>query len=777
VSTPASWLKWPDAELDPRFQGITYLELQLALPKATLTVHLNRPITRLPRLTIDSEPGIAPLSFTVAAGATAQTLLVSFPQVGGPSTYTARLVEDRDGDPIHPFFTSADFVFTIDCERGDCIPPTTVAPSLPKKAPAIDYLTKDYTGFLQLLADRVRVTNPRWADLAPASFERVLVELLSHHGDMLSYFQDRVANEAFIDTASQRYSLRQHGVLLGYPLFDGAAAQTLLGFMVTSRGLLPADLSVRVPPTSDEATVVFHLDESVRVSPDLNALPLAAWPTANDAVLPTGATQVLLWQHHPDLAVGQRLVFTQGASTDVVTVSAIQPMSLVGWVDNPTRQATTVPADVTAVTFAPPLSATYAPFSSPSSFQLWGNLATARQGDLRAAFVNPDAGVALDRTSEVMTLDDHNSIVMSQLLDGGTLLLLRALRAPATPVLFSAGADGQSAPLFELRVDGAPWTRVDHLHNSQPFDLHYVATADEDGALWLQFGDGNEGAALVVDPALRQPRLEMRYRVGDPVAGNVPTGLLTEIVPPSDAAARSLLDELGAISVTNLVPGSGGLRAETRDAARLAIPASIRHGALERAVTLDDYAAVARTVPGVARSTARWADGIFNTVVVLIEPVDGGDPGAALLQAARDLIEQRRMAAREVFVAGPDYVFIDVELAICVTPGFVPHLVRDAVLAALRPGTSDRPGFFHPDRIGFGESLALSDVLVAVQAVPGVRSVKPIVFQKLGAQPSDPRVQQRLTFGRTQVARLDADEDRPEHGRLSVAVLDLEVVS
>jgi hypothetical protein len=37
------------------------------------------------------------------------------------------------------------------------------------------------------------VQNPHFADLSPASFERVLLDLIAHHGDMTSYYQDRVA--------------------------------------------------------------------------------------------------------------------------------------------------------------------------------------------------------------------------------------------------------------------------------------------------------------------------------------------------------------------------------------------------------------------------------------------------------------------------------------------------------------------------------------------------------------------------------------------------------
>ncbi|MEF9605419.1 hypothetical protein O4J55_25060, partial [Paracoccus sp. PXZ] len=61
-------------------------------------------------------------------------------------------------------------------------------------------------------------TDPNWAGTNPASTEAMLVELLAHHAEMLSLHQDRVAQEAFIDTARERLSLNRHAAALGLAL-------------------------------------------------------------------------------------------------------------------------------------------------------------------------------------------------------------------------------------------------------------------------------------------------------------------------------------------------------------------------------------------------------------------------------------------------------------------------------------------------------------------------------------------------------------------------------
>ena len=83
----------------------------------------------------------------------------------------------------------------------------------------------------------------------------MLLEALAWMGDMLSYYQDRVAGEAFIETAMQRFSLRQHAVLLGSQLDDGRAPRTLLCFDPTASGFVPTGLQVATRTSPDEAPV------------------------------------------------------------------------------------------------------------------------------------------------------------------------------------------------------------------------------------------------------------------------------------------------------------------------------------------------------------------------------------------------------------------------------------------------------------------------------------------------------------------------------------------
>lgn len=787
-STP---LFWEGGRLEgTAWQGIQYLELALPTSgpyKAVVTAHLNQPVGALEPDNVSVSGGRARTGLSYDVTLSGSQAVVSFYSFGDHSEYQINLVQGGNTAlRIHPFFASATFRFTIDCEGGDCEDSGEQADVSPAERPPIDLLTKDFSGFIGVLTDWVKVRNPHWADLSAASFERVLVDLMAWQGDMLSYYQDRVANEAFVDTARARHSLRQHATLLGTRLFDGAAATTTLAFDVTSSGFVPEGLHVRVKGR-EESPVVFSLTERVRARMQNNSdqLKLAAWPDAADASVPEGATELLLWGQDMELGEGDQIAVVQGAFSQVFTISAVSQESAAGWVASPDLSfdvGVDAPAALTRLTLAEPLAGALYPWdASRGALTLYGNLAAAVHGQRKTSWISV-AGSGAGRRDVVMALNRRNSIV-SRVTRGDTAVyLLRAFQVPERPVLFDADGDS-STPAFELIVDGETWSRAEHLHSSKSYDLHYVATADEDGSLWVQVGDGTTGHEIEVErdsnSGVSQPKvsIELRYRLGDPIAGNTAMHTLTEIVKPvsgsDEEAALSGIGGPAGVIVTNVTPGLGGRQPQSREAAREAIPASLRHGDLERAVSLNDYAEVAMQVDGVARATARALGGVFNTVLVLVDPSEGDALSDEVKAAVEAHLEDRRMAGREVRVLGPTYVPLEIELVVCVKTGFQRHKIRDRVLAELRPGTSARPGWFHPDRLSFGDEVRLGDLLAVVSAIPGVKTVKAVTFRKR-TQAAGDEVTPILSFGVTEVPRLDADPDYPEHGELSVRVVGLD---
>jgi hypothetical protein len=111
-------------------------------------------------------------------------------------------------------------------ERDISAPPACSPPSLTE--PEIDYLAKDYASFRQLALDRLALIMPDWRERHVPDLGIALVEVLAYVGDQLSYYQDAVATEAYLQTARQRISVRRHARLVDYHMHEGCNARALL---------------------------------------------------------------------------------------------------------------------------------------------------------------------------------------------------------------------------------------------------------------------------------------------------------------------------------------------------------------------------------------------------------------------------------------------------------------------------------------------------------------------------------------------------------------------
>jgi hypothetical protein len=154
---------------------------------------------------------------------------------GDYSTYRLALVDLPGVDPLYDHL---DFSFKINCANDlDCAPrgqATTVGAPYPD----INYLTKDYAGFRQLILDRLAVIMPGWAERHAPDLGIALVETLAYTADYLSYYQDAVATEAYLSTARRRRSVRRHARLVDYRLHEGCNARTWVS-VETDTDLLP----------------------------------------------------------------------------------------------------------------------------------------------------------------------------------------------------------------------------------------------------------------------------------------------------------------------------------------------------------------------------------------------------------------------------------------------------------------------------------------------------------------------------------------------------------
>jgi len=151
----------------------------------------------------------------------------------------------------------------------------------------IDYLARDYASFRQELLSLIPQKLPEWTDRSEADFGVVLIELFSYMADILSYYQDRIANEAFLTTAQERRSVIQHLRLIGYEMAPAAPASAALSIIVGNNQNQTIEIrkgdQFATPTTKDRPSVTFEYTDDQPLVIDLSQL------TLNSAANPDGS--------------------------------------------------------------------------------------------------------------------------------------------------------------------------------------------------------------------------------------------------------------------------------------------------------------------------------------------------------------------------------------------------------------------------------------------------------------------------------------------------------
>lgn len=135
--------------------------------------------------------------------------------------------------------------------------------------PQVDYTSRDYAAIRNDMISLIPFYNPEWTNRDPADFGITLIELFSYMGDLLNYYIDRSANEAFISTASQRDNILQLARLLNYTPTERTAASVELTFQNASGSAITVPAKTKVATTnvtsSTSNQIVFETDTAVTV--------------------------------------------------------------------------------------------------------------------------------------------------------------------------------------------------------------------------------------------------------------------------------------------------------------------------------------------------------------------------------------------------------------------------------------------------------------------------------------------------------------------------------
>jgi Baseplate J-like protein len=743
----------------------------------------------------------------------ARTLVVRTSGFGDFSRYTLHLRASSGSDQppggFDPLLSNIEFSFKVECRSDfDCAATTSCPPDRLTK-PDIDYLAKDYTGFRRLMLDRLSLLTPGWTERSAADAGVALIELLAYAADNLSYRQDAIANEAYLATAHNRVSVRRHARLVDYSLHEGCNARAWVHIEVASDFTLPggtmlltrtADRPAQLVPDSkdvrdafDDGALAFETVRNTDLFADVNTMSFYSWGDLG-CCLPLGATRATLRGAHPRLAVNEVLVFQEIASP--TTFKAEDADRSKRWAVRLTgvRSGT----DPSGQLFDEP------PVDGPLPITEieWDATDALPFPICLSVKERPGLEISVVRGNNVLA--DHGRTLRDQPLGVVPTGLRRLAHAsasspcshePGEPIPLRFRPALESAPVswgFDLAADlrvaitdedrwrsaslmiardphdalplvtklagtlgtvVTPWTPRRDLLASDGNAPDFVVEVENDGRARLRFGDDehglrpNEGTSFAVT-----------YRVGNGAIGNV----------GAEAIRHVVINVTGVITdVNNLMAAAGGIEPEDIEAARRDAPQAFR--TQERAVTEADYAAAAERRAEVQRAAAtfRWT-GSWHTVFVTADRFGGAAVDFRFEARLRRHLERFRMAGYDLEVDGPRYVALEITLHICVKPEYFRSEVVRAVRQELGTGVlpDGRLAVFHPDNFSFGESVFLSRIVAAAQAVEGVEAVWAQKFQRM-ANPDPASLENGvITIGRLEIAQLANDANFREHGLL-----------
>lgn len=748
-------------------------------------------------------------------------LVVEVDKAGDFSIYRLEIKSDQ----LDPVYSQCDFSFKAGCPSRLDPKKTNLYPATPSIGPIIDYNAKDYASFRKALLDLIPTIIPDWEERHEADFGIMLLELLAYTGDQLSYFQDSVANESYLETALQRISVRRHARLIDYRMHDGASARAFLCFCVENEQIIlprgtqvltrintPLGTEAALPgpvipfrlkkEALEKADAIFETFEDVTLKKRLNKIKIHTWGNSN-CCLPKGTTTADLEGDLRDvLRIGAYLLFEEVKGSEkenvdkthrqivrIIKIDSIFDPLFDGEGKPRTREAdpkmpiTRVCWDIADELDFPLFISSVDPNNRPISGMsvARGNLVIADHGRREQEDGLPLAVIPIhERLRRAHRIHlKHGPLSQRMNFDPDRDRTVKDMLNNTDP-------HRAKPQILDLRMDQDPlaenWIEApdSSLLNSSRFDPHFVVETDNFGRAVIRFGDGEHGRAPPEiplndesDSGDRMKGITVIYRFGVGRSGNVGPDTLVHIIDGEQMIGISFPgQEEKELPIYNPAPAWGGIDPEPIENVKKNAPAQF-HAEQFRAVTEADYADAAMEHPSVDKAVAmfRWT-GSWHTVFISIDPFGTNEVSTILLKEVKELVECRALAGYDIEIDGPIYVPLEIEADICASSDHFRSDVEKALLETLsnRRHSDGSLGFFYPDRFTFNQPLYLSELYDVIQSVEGVDSVTIVKFNRLGKPINDDIDIGYIRVSNLEIIRLDNDPRFPDNGILKLNV-------
>jgi hypothetical protein len=681
-------------------------------------------------------PGTGQIQVTGGSRIASQILSLTMSPIGDYSVYTLTV----DFVNIDPLRNEIQFRFRPGCFSTNCSPEWQPA-AAPSENPVIDYVAKDYESFRHTLISAMMDRVTGWQVTSEADFDLTLIELFSAAGDELSDYQDRVMNEAYLSTARKRVSLARHARLMDYHIHQGQQSDTLLALEVQQgAGAIPVPSAFLGWAGGPQITADSRIFMSARLKPQaaagtlhplLNGLSLYTWDNVK-TVLPAGSTSADLKMASQSDACEVQNLIRAGQVTQILIQEWMDPETgRPGGADPDKRQCLRLLAgdaggqaiqnSVQERWFVricwqaqDQLQQDYS-FTSSRPEGLVQDISLFH-GNLLQVFHGEPCSLTFKAPDAVLRNPWERFYEPTE--KWGTLCRLD----PDCHLAYRYTPLGNEIPPFstlEVRVSPGgteAWQEMISLVHSQEEDEHFIVETDEYGRSAIRFGTGQNGNAGNGKSLPEGAVVTCTFQAGGGLTGNVGRDKIANF---------SLADFPWISKVWNPFDVTNGLDPEPAAEILRRVPEAYLQRQL-RAITLADYERRAMELPEVsaARAEYNWT-GSWRSVRIAIDPTGARDLALDQLQKIARYLDSVCLIGEDLEIRLPNYVPLRIKVTLSIDPQYWPEDIRLVLDQEFSDGylPDGRMGFFHPDLWTFGQSLAKSQILGRVQAVPGVSHV------------------------------------------------------
>ena len=768
-------------------------------------------------------PGVLAWGEDVAAGRRYLEICVAQP---GDFTDYRLLIDDTR---IDASFNDVAFSFKVGCDDGlDCAEPLNECAVEPAVDFPVDYLARDFVSLRNALLDFAAQRYPKWQLPKEADVGVMFTEVLAALGDELSYVQDRVNREAYLETATERRSLRKKARLLDYEIHDGRMATTWIELTVSGASVVDSGWPIwarvegKAPITFEIGRGMEASDENFTVDPLWNPGNFTLYCFDDDqACLDPGATEVVVRNDPANddnpggvvfdeaatlLWVGRTLLLRDAPSDPsevqklhIVTVTEVElgrdelfdiDIARIRW-DDKDAPAFSIPLEELE------LSGNIVPATAGESRSDQFRLGPLEAGDESAGVIeaveregplfskrDPSLLARRDPCSESVEETAHRPPVYLLSLPGtderglafaDTNGDLRSTEpeievgpsgGPPNPWAFRRGLVGEGRDDETFTLEDGTWRRIVGYWRGEKEIVHrdYATGAGYS----VRFGDGEFGRIPAAGSLF-----QVNYRLGSGVSANVPAGAVSALRVAREDPEPDVVSPLEGIveAASNPFAVTDGVDPESATEIKMLTPEAYKAETLF-AVRPEDYGTQAEKLDSVQRAqgTFRWT-GSWLSAMTAVDPAESFSLSATRRAEVEAFLACRRQAGREVIVSDPKFVNLDLLITLCASSNAFPAQVRVRVSEALfgRRGARPLRGFFHPDNFTFGTPLRRSALEAAVQAVDGVDAVIGMGIRSHGVTEFSDFDALTFEVAGDQVIRLENSSLRPERGSLNLS--------